>query len=163
MTGDVLKPFRAEDWDEDDLQRVRKFTIPMRWLVTKLFMGSRRVRNETHLVVEHHELNLPAGFKVCGAYLSPGGFGVEVYVTHPSFAPTSIHDPVPSLFDDGVPMFNVVALRLADPETPAETELVERLLDAKLTPRQIEIVSEAAADPVVRLSDTRSFLPEELK
>lgn len=127
--GRTLREFNREAYSEDELQRIRRILIPMRWLVTKLFSG-QKVRNETHLYVEFNELDLPDGFKVCGAHLSPGGFGIEVYVTHPSFEPTPIHLPIPDLHDG--PLFRLVSLRLADPQTPQEKETIEKALGYEL-------------------------------
>lgn len=90
-TENTVIPFRQEDFSEDELHRVRRVSLPLRWLVQMLYGR----RNGTRDQVEVAELDLPDGYKVCGAWIRPGGFQLDVYVTHPSFPPTSIHEDVP--------------------------------------------------------------------
>jgi hypothetical protein len=77
---------------EDELQRLKRFHLPMRQVITWFH---RRIRPETCIGIEVTELDLPLGWKLVAVYLTPQRISLECYVTHPSFEPTPIWSEVP--------------------------------------------------------------------
>jgi hypothetical protein len=79
-----MRDFDSAKYSQDQLTRMRRFTIPMRWLITQYM---RRPDPAAHQYIEVQELDLPEGWELCGSYLTPGGMGIQCIVYHPSFPP----------------------------------------------------------------------------
>jgi hypothetical protein len=119
--NEIIK-FDKDKWTEDDLQRIQKVTLPLRWLLCWFYQG--KIDPATTRFVDQACLDLPQGCKVVGAFLSPGGMCLEVYITHPSFEARPIWEPVKNYDGLGYMMY-CLALKLLDQPAEDQPTVVE--------------------------------------